>query len=119
MWLLNGTNHTRDNGHSFYWDFYPSFNENLLKGVNTISSPSVVSFKKEVDIRFDEKLTYLMDTDYYYAMRKKYGEPVYYNDILVSNRFPHENSISSNIKNLDELMLKESNYCLQKYGVEV
>lgn len=116
-WLLNGTNHTHDHGHSFYWDFYPSFNDNLLKGVNTISSPSVVSFKREINIQFDESLIYLMDVDFYYAMREKYGEPIYYNDILVSNRFPHENSISSHI-NRDELLLRESDYCLQKHGVK-
>jgi glycosyltransferase involved in cell wall biosynthesis len=118
MWLLNGTNHTKDHGNSFYWDFYPQFNDNLLKGVNTISSPSVVAFKKEVDLRFDESLVYFMDLDYYYGMREKYGEPVYYNDILISNRFPHENSISSSITNKEEMMIKETEYCLNKYGVE-
>jgi len=118
MWLLNGTNHTKDHGQTFYWDLYPSFNDDLLKGVNTISSPSVVAFKKGSDLLFDESLVYFMDLDYYYGMREKYGEPVYYKDILVSNRFPHENSISSSITNKEKMMNKESQYCLQKYGVE-
>lgn len=117
MWLLNGTNHTADNGKSFYWELFPTFNEELLKGVNTISSPSVVAIKNSVDLQFDESLVYLMDLDYYYGMREKYGEPVYYNDILVTNRFPHENSISSNITNKEQLTKVESNYCLEKYGV--
>jgi glycosyltransferase involved in cell wall biosynthesis len=117
MWLLNGTNHTKDNGHSFYWDLHPTFNDNLLKGVNTISSPSVVSFKNEIDLEFDENLIYLMDVDFYYAMLKKYGDPVYYNDILISNRFPNTSSISSNIKNKEELLIIESEYCFKKYGV--
>lgn len=116
MWLLNGTNHTQDNGNSFFWELHPEFNDNLLKGTNSISSPSVVAFKKEVDLCFDESLVYFMDLDYYYGMRKKYGDPVYYKDILVSNRI-HENSISSSIKNKEEMMSKESQYCLQKYGV--
>lgn len=118
MWLLNGTNHTKDDGNFFYWDLYPTFNDDLLRGVNTISSPSVVAFKKEVDLRFDESLIYFMDLDYYYGMRKKYGDPVYYNDILVSNRFPHENSISSNIKNKKEMIKSESEYCFKKYRVK-
>jgi hypothetical protein len=58
-----------------------------------------------------------MDIDYYYGMRKKYGDPVFYNDILVTNRFPHENSISSNITNKEKMMLIESEYCIKKYGV--
>jgi len=118
MWLLNGTNHTKDDGNSFYWNLYPKFNDNLLKGVNTISSPSVVSFKRQSEVVFDETLVYFMDIDYYYGMREKYGDPVFYNDILVTNRFPHENSISSNIKNKEEMILTESEYCIKKYGVQ-
>ena len=118
MWLLNGTNHTKDDGNSFYWDLYPKFNDDLLKGENTISSPSVVSFKRQSEVIFDETLVYFMDIDYYYGMREKYGDPVFYNDILVTNRFPHENSISSNIENKEKMMSVESKYCFQKYGVE-
>jgi glycosyltransferase involved in cell wall biosynthesis len=118
MWLLNATNHTKDDGNSFYWDLYPKFNNDLLKGVNTISSPSVVSFKRQSEVVFDETLVYFMDIDYYYGMRKKYGDPVFYDDILITNRFPHENSISSNIENKEKMMSVESKYCFQKYGVE-
>jgi glycosyltransferase involved in cell wall biosynthesis len=117
MWLLNGTNHTNDHGNSFYWDLYPQFNDQLLMGVNTISSPSVVSFKRQSEIIFDETLVYFMDVDYYYGMRKKYGDPVFYDDILITNRV-HENSISSNIANKEKMMLVESEYCFQKYGVK-
>lgn len=117
MWLLNGTNHTKDHGHSFYWNLYPAFNENLLKGVNTISSPSVVSFRRECDIRFDESLVYFMDLDYYYGMREKYGEPVYYNDVLVSNRV-HSGSISGGILNKEHLISQETHYCLEKYNIK-
>ncbi len=118
MWLLNATNHTRDDGNSFYWDLYPEFNDKLLEGVNTISSPSVVAIKKEVDLRYDESLVYFMDVDFYYGMREKYGDPVFYNDILVSNRFPHSESISSSINNKEKTVFEETKYCLEKYGVE-
>ena len=118
MWLLNGTNHTKDDGNSFYWDLYPKFNDKLLNGVNTISSPSVVAFKRQSEVIFDETLIYFMDIDYYYGMREKYGDPVFYDDILVTNRFPHENSISSNIVNKEKMMSVESEYCFQKYGVQ-
>lgn len=117
-WLLNGTNHTKDDGRSFYWDLYPQFNDNLLKGVNTISSPSVVSFKNEVKTRFDEKLIYFMDVEFYYAMRKNYGDPIFYNDVLVTNRFPHSNSISTKIKDKNDMIRQETDYCIEKHGVE-
>jgi len=113
-WLLCGTNHTQDNGYNFFWDIFPRFTDNLLDGVNTISSPSVVAFKKDVLVRFDEELIYLMDIDFYYNMRRTHGEPIYYDDILVTNRI-HQDSISSNITNGEELLQNESIYCKQKY----
>ena len=116
MWLLNGCNHTDDDGNSFHWEFYPKFNPDLLKGVNTISSPSVVAFKRESEVYFDETLVNFMDIDYYYGMREKYGDPVLYNDVLISNRV-HKDSISSNMKNKEEMILTESEYCIKKYGV--
>jgi glycosyltransferase involved in cell wall biosynthesis len=115
-WILCGTNHTRDNGNSFFWELFPRFNDNLLDGVNTISSPSVIAFKNIVDISFDEELVYLMDLDFYYNMRDKYGEPIYYDDILVSNRI-HPESISSRIENKEELIKQESNYCKKKFNL--
>lgn len=118
LWLLNGTNHTKDDGRSFYWDLYPEFNDNLLKGVNTISSPSVVALKKEVKTRFDDSLVYFMDVEFYYSMKEKNGEPVYYNDVLVTNRFPHSHSISTKIKDKTKVIKDETSYCLKKHGIE-
>jgi glycosyltransferase involved in cell wall biosynthesis len=114
MWLVNGCNHTQDNGHSFYWEMYPKWNDNLLNGVNTISSPSVLSFRKEVDNRFDETLVSFMDCEFYYGMNEKYGQPIFLNDVLISNRVG-DYQISSNIKNKAELQSRESEYCKKKY----
>ena len=117
MWLLNACNHTMDDGRTFYWDFYPRFNDNLLSGVNTISSPSVVSFKREVKNRFDENLVYLMDVDFYHGMKITYEDPIFYDDILISNRFPHSNSVTNNIKDKSTMTLQEAQYCYEKYQI--
>lgn len=119
MWLLNGSNHTADHGHSFYWDLYPKFNDKLLDGVNTISSPSVVAFKKEVTRRFDPSLTFYMDLDFYYGMRVDYGDPILYDDVLISNRFPSDYSVTTNVtnKNKEYYERTESEYCKKKYGI--
>ena len=115
MWLVNGCNHTKNDGHSFYWEMYPSWNNNFLEGVNTISSPSVLSFRKEVDNRFDETLVSFMDCEFYYGMNEKYGQPIFLNDVLISNRVG-DYQISSNIKNKAELQSRESEYCKKKYS---
>lgn len=116
QWMLCGTNHTKDHGNSFFWELFPRFNDNLLEGVNTISSPSVAAWKKDTQVQFDESLVYLMDLDFYYAMRETYGDPIYYDDVLVSNRI-HQDSISNSILDKETLMEKESNYCKKKYGM--
>lgn len=115
MWLVNGCNHTNDDGYNFYWEMYPSWNNNFLEGVNTISSPSVLSFRKEVDNRFDETLVSFMDCEFYYGMNEKYGQPIFLNDVLISNRVG-DYQISSNIKNKAELQSRESEYCKKKYS---
>lgn len=117
-WLVNGCNHTKNDGHSFYWEMYPRWNERLLQGVNTISSPSVLSFRKEVTNRFDETLVYFMDCEFYYGMNAAYGLPVFLDDVLVSNRVG-EYSVTTNVshKNRDYYVNKETKYCKEKYGL--
>jgi len=119
MWLVCGSNHTQNDGHSFYWDLYPKWNDDIISGVNTISSPSVVAVRREVfnQIKFDETLVMMMDCEFYFHTKKLFGDPIYYNDILVSNRV-HSNQISSRYLNSSdpkEKLSKEVNYCKQKH----
>ena len=115
MWLVNGCNHTKDDGHNFYWEMYPKWNDKIIEGVNSISSPSVLSMRKECfeKVRFDEKLVMMMDCDCYYNLKTNFGDPIYLEDILISNRV-HGNQISSTYnKNIQD----EINYCLDKYAI--
>lgn len=119
-WLLCGSNHTNDDGYNFYWDLYPKWNIDVIKGVNSIGSPSSLAFRKEVfqKVTFDENLVMMMDCDFYYHLKEVYGDPIYYNDILVTNRV-HPQQISQqlyNDSNYEEKLQKEINYCIQKYN---
>ena len=117
MWLVNGCNHTRNDGHSFYWNMFPTWNGKLLQGVNTISSPSVVSFKKEVTNRFDENLVYFMDCEFYFGMNETHGLPLFLNDVLISNRVG-DHQISSRVnKSREEYVSRETEYCMKKYNI--
>ena len=115
LWLVNGCNHTKDDGYNFYWEMFPKWNDKMIEGVNSISSPSVLSMRKECfdKIRFDEKLVMMMDCDYYYNLKSNFGDPIYFEDVLVSNRV-HENQISSTY---DKNIQDEINYCLDKYAI--
>lgn len=115
-WLLNGCNHTKDDGYNFYNEMYPRWNDKIIEGVNTISSPSVLSMKRECfdRVQFDENLVMMMDCDCYYNLKENFGDPIYLDDILISNRV-HQNQLSLlyDGKNLK----KEVDYCLSKYSI--
>lgn len=118
-WMLCGSNHTNDDGYNFYWDLHPKWNDDIINGVNTIGSPSSLTIKKEVfkKVKFDENLVMMMDCDFYYHLKKVYGDPIYYNDILVTNRV-HKEQISQQFyfgDNYQNKMKKEMEYCLEKY----
>lgn len=109
-WAVCGCNHTRD-GVNFERFVIPRWNDKLLEGVNTISSPSVLAFRNENVELFDENLTMLMDVEYYYLLGQRYGMPTVIEDCLVTNRC-HENQISSRY-NGD--LKEEIKYCKRKY----
>ena len=113
-WAVCGCNHTRD-GVNFERFMVPSWNDKLLEGVNTISSPSVLAFRNENVELFDEKLTMLMDTEYYYRLYKKYGHPYIISDTLITNR-QHQNQISSRY---DKDINLEIDYVRRKYIMDV
>lgn len=114
-WLVNGCCHTRDSK-NFYQYMIPSWNERILEGINTISSPSVLSFINQEINYFDESLTMMMDCDYYYTLYKRYGLPFILGDYLVANT-SHQYQISQMYnKNIqDEInIVKSKNYEFRK-----
>lgn len=84
-WLVTGCEHddgkTRGNPH------LPTWNTDIYKGNNTIGSPSVLAFEKELwsgeTMYFDENLSWTLDCDLYQRLYKRYGPPTILNDINV------------------------------------
>lgn len=90
-WLVSGCNHTHDDGQTFSNFMVPYWNDKIVIGVNTISSPSVLSFRNNRPCLFDEELTMLMDCEMYYQLYVRYGLPKIITDCLVTNRMhPHQ-----------------------------
>jgi hypothetical protein len=91
----------------------PRWNDSMYRGVNTISSPSVLSFRRDVNIRFDDNLVMLIDCEIYHNFYTNYGLPVIVTETLVTNRL-HNNQISTNYKlNIND----EINYVKKKYNI--
>lgn len=85
-WLISSSEHSKD-GVTFYRTFIPSCDiEKLSNGINTISSPSVISFLNKDVLQFDENLIWMMDCDYYIRMYKKFGTPIILESVNVVNR---------------------------------
>jgi len=92
---------------------FPFYHDEIQYGTNTISSPSVIMFKNENVLRFDENLIWLMDVDYYKQLYDKHGLPAICNQITVANR-EHSNQISSSLVS-DAKKQSELEYVRRKY----
>lgn len=116
-WLVCGAIHTRDDGNTFFNPMHPKWSDYMIleNGNNYIGSPSVVAFKKEVDLRFDPKVAMLMDVDFYYNMMLTHGHPIYYNDILIGNRVRDTQTWKERISEDD--IDKEFKYVHRKYKI--
>jgi glycosyltransferase involved in cell wall biosynthesis len=115
MWLVSASEHSND-GVVCYREFIPAWNDELLKGRNTISSPSVVTLRNVVDkVYFHEELIWLMDCAFYYDYDKKYGHPIFLKDVTVVNRTWSNqltNTLSDEQKNVTEFEIIKRKYGL-------
>lgn len=110
-WLISACAHSTD-GKTVERPFYPYWNELMLFGNNTFSAPSVMSLKKDsAHNLFDEQILFMPDVEYYYRMRKIYGDPLFLRDITVINML-HPNQ-TQNL--LSEKMDTDLKYIKQKY----
>tara|TARA_B100001989_G_scaffold88101_1_gene61241 strand:+ start:82 stop:705 length:624 start_codon:yes stop_codon:yes gene_type:complete len=112
-WAVTGFAHTIDNGQTHYNPKLPIYNERLLEGVNTLSSPSILAVRNGLGEYFDEKLVMLMDCDMYYRLYTMLGNPVVLKDIHISNREHPNQTQRSN----DHLIPEEIDYLKKKHLV--
>lgn len=108
-WLVSGCVHC-DSIHFLYRRMIPSYNHDIHRGKNTISSPSVLVMK-QVEF-FDENLSMLMDCEMYKRLYVKYSQPVILEDALVCNRV-HESQMQHKEAHKLESEIK---YCESMYG---
>ncbi len=83
-WLVTGSEHTHD-GVNYYMPFYPKYHDDIHLGINTISSPSVLTIKNDKPLLFDKRMIWLMDVDYYKRLHNTFGPPKILNTINVVN----------------------------------
>ena len=110
-WLVSGCTHTID-GKDFFKSHIPRYSQDIQLGNNTIGSPSVLTIKNGNPLLFDEKMTWLLDCDYYKRMYDLYGEPVILKDINVIMGI-HKGQATNTIG--EQRKLLEHEYLIKKY----
>ena len=110
-WAVTGFAHTIDNGQTHYNPKLPVYNDRLLEGVNTLSSPSILAVRNGLEEYFDDKLVMLMDCDMYYRLYTMLGNPVVLEDIHISNR-EHRNQTQ---RSSEHLIPEEIEYLKKKH----
>jgi glycosyltransferase involved in cell wall biosynthesis len=91
-WALNSCAHTRSRSlemPDLFQAMRPRYHEEIYMGVNTISSPSVLSVRNLEELpKFDDRLLWLMDVDYYKSLKDMYGLPT-----IVEDEYPIVNRL--------------------------
>jgi hypothetical protein len=93
-WMACGCLHTDINGLVFERPHIPIWGgmgedksvKSYIEREQKIGCPSIIMFKKDLSLEFNEKITMLMDYDFYYKLGKLYGEPSILNEYLVAVR---------------------------------
>ena len=82
QWLVSGCLHDEDG--VLKSPHYPSWNDSIHLGQNTIGSPSVLTIRNDGHLLFDETLSFLLDCDLYKRYYKQYGPPTILKDLNVA-----------------------------------
>ena len=112
-WLVTGCTHVQGMQDKRFNNHLPKYNKGLIKGNNTIGSPSVLTIENKEPLFFDENLTWLLDCDYYHRLLERYGKPRLCNDINVVIGL-HEGQATHTMG--EERKLLEYDYMKQKYA---
>lgn len=112
-WLVTGCCHTKD-GEILYDQMVPFYNDRIHSGYNTISCPSVLTLKNDIDtMSFDEDLNWLVDCEYYRRCYDKFGPPTIVADVCTVNR---DAEVRTTNMMTEEMKQTEVRKMIQKYG---
>lgn len=110
MWIMTGFTHTEDYK-NFERSSIPRWSDSIYKGDNTLGCPSGLTFRNKNIEYFDEKLTMLMDTEYYCRLYYKFGNPKILPELITAIHL-HPNQITSRY---DGNINEEISYIVNKH----
>ncbi len=93
----------------------PKWNEDLIYGFNTISGLSVVSFRNNKNLFFDDNLRLYIDIEFYYMLKQTYGMPKIIKNYMIANR-SHPDQDQRKVT--DEEKAAEIEYIVKKHNLK-
>jgi glycosyltransferase involved in cell wall biosynthesis len=114
-WMASMYMHTKDRKGLFNQQF-PTWNDQIYL-INTIGTPSCLSFINDNPIFFDENLTWFVDCEYYYRLYKRYGVPKILSEIIFV-QYLWEGQTTNTLIN-QEVVNREELYIKEKYKGEI
>ena len=111
-WCASGCIHYNENEKTFNNPLVPYYQDDILKGVNTISSPSSIAFLQGDNVLFDDNLSWFMDCEFYYRLQQREKLRVI-QEILIGNRCWSGQVTNTLIT--DELVVREKDHINKKY----
>mgnify|MGYP001569852895 CR=1 FL=1 len=107
-WLATGCVHDMGDG-NLSNPHLPNFG-GITESRNTIGSPSVVAIENNAPLLFDERMSWLLDIDYYKRLYKRYGAPTLLNDLDIvigigSHQMTH--ILTDQEKLTEEILIKQ------------
>lgn len=106
-WLVTGCTHSLDGVNTFN-DHRPYYSDSE----NTIGSPSVITFKREVKQRFDSNFKWVLDLDWYKQLYQEYGKPKIYDqpNVVIGVGLHQETNKLSDLEKAREHQLLKLKY---------
>ncbi len=93
----------------------PKWNEDIIYGFNTISGLSVISFRNNKEIFFDDNLRLYIDVDFYYTLKNTYGMPKIIKNHMIANR-SHPDQDQRKVSDKDKTA--EIEYIVKKHDLK-
>lgn len=109
-WQASGCWH--DDGINIYHPHLARWSEDIHKGNNTIGAPSVLTFRNDLGVYFDEELVFFVDCDLYRKLHDKYGPPAILDDYPVTIGL-HTGQMTHQIS--DQVKAKEYEIMMKRY----
>lgn len=113
-WVAVGFGHMFQESGNIGNFMIPRYHEEIYRGENTMSCPSVIALKRTDDlILFDENIIWLMDCEWYKRLHDAFGPPIIIEQPSVIMRV-HADSVSTSWDSKQDEKEKELQYVIEK-----